>query len=115
MVVTALHRLFQYFFLKIQTFQFRVIHIKMKFVFQILQQETEYLFFLLRYETLVLRNSNLHTMSQVNHLVNKLFYLLSPVVFPAIQITQRFHFLNSTFPVLVPEFLNARGPIGGIL
>ena len=40
-----------FFFLKIQTSQFSVIHIKLKSVFKILQQETEQLFFLLRYET----------------------------------------------------------------
>ena len=52
MVVTALLRPFHcFFFLKIQTSQFSVIHIKLKSVFKILQQETEQLFFLLRYET----------------------------------------------------------------
>ena len=35
----------------LQTSQFSVIHIKLKSVFKILQQETEQLFFLLRYET----------------------------------------------------------------
>ena len=40
-----------FFFLKIKTSQFSVIHIKPKSVFKILQQETEQLFFLLRYET----------------------------------------------------------------
>ena len=52
MVVTALHKLFQYLFLKIQTSQFPVIHIKIKSVFKILQQETEQLLFFLRCETL---------------------------------------------------------------
>ena len=57
----------------------------------------------------------IHTVSQADHLVNKLFYLFGPVVFPAIGITQLFRFLKSTFPVFVPEFLNGRTPIGGIL
>ena len=54
MIVTTLHRLaISLFFLKIQTSQFPVIHIKlMTPVFKILGQETEQLFFLLRYETL---------------------------------------------------------------
>ena len=57
----------------------------------------------------------IHTVSQADHLVDKLFYLFGPVVFPAIGITQLFHFLKSSFPVFVSKFLNGRGPIGGIL
>ena len=64
-------------------------------------------------------------MSPTNHLVNELFHLFRPVVFPAIGVMQDFHFLKSTlawvsgskstFPFFAPEFLNGRGPIGGIL
>ena len=40
-----------FFFSQNQTSQFSVNYIKLKSVFKILQQETEQLFFLLRYET----------------------------------------------------------------
>ena len=56
-----------------------------------------------------------HNVSPTNHLFNEFFHLFRPVVFPAIGITQDFHFLKSTFPSFAPEFLNGRGPIGGIL
>ena len=53
MIVTTLHRLYHYFFSKYKHPQFPIIHIKlMTSVFNILEQETEQLFFLLHYETL---------------------------------------------------------------
>ena len=50
------------------------------------------------------------TMSQAYHLVNQLFYLFVPVIFPAIVIAQGHRFLKSTIPVRQPDILDGGGP-----